>query len=168
MDTWEARGRPKLEKLMKNLQAKIDQFLSLYKSKDPFAALTDDHADWERDNKLTEKLCILKQEILSVDPSVDFNALVKEIDFAKEKAAQDLNEYNRKHMIEMMFLTYEDQYGWEDLDEQDKRFAKNYGDLWLEFQDEIWEKVCPAHRAKKYAEQAIADSKLVEVDCEYN
>ena len=151
------------ENKMANLQNKINEFKTLYQSKDPFAALTDCHADWERDNNLTEKLCILKQDILAVEPGFDFNALVKDIDDQKKKAAQELDDFNRKHSIEMMYLNYERQYGWEDLDKQDARFERQYGDLWLEFQDDIWEKVCPAHRAKKYAEQAIADSKIVEV-----
>lgn len=148
---------------MSKLQSKISEFKTLYKSKDPFAALTDCHADWKRDNELTEQLCILKQDILFIDPDFDINSLTKEIDDQRKQAEKDLEERNRKHLIEIMYASYEHQYGWGDLDEQDKRFELQYKDLWLEFQDDIWEKFCPEHRAKKYAEQAIADSKIVEV-----
>ena len=148
---------------MNPLVAKTKEFIELYKQKDPFAALTDSHADWKRDNDLTKKLCILKQDILAIAPHYDINHLVKQLDEIKQGNFDVLNEHNRKHRIEMMYAQYKRQYGWHDLDEQDQRFEKEFGDLWLEHQDDIWEQVCPKHRAKKYAEQAIADSKIVEV-----
>jgi len=148
---------------MNALNIKLAAFKSLYEQKDPFAALTDSHADWKRDNELTDKLCILKQDILAIAPHYDINHLVKQLDEIKQGNFDVLNEHNRKHRIEMMYAQYKRQYGWHDLDEQDQRFEKEFGDLWLEHQDEIWEQVCPKHRANKYAEQAIADSKIVEV-----
>jgi hypothetical protein len=148
---------------MNPLNIKLAAFKSLYEQKDPFAALTDCHKDWQRDNELTEQLCILKQDILALGGKEELDGIVAEFKSKREEADKRLSEFNRKHCIEMMYAQYKRQYGWHDLDEQDQRFEKEFGDLWLEHQDDIWEQVCPKHRANKYAEQAIADSKIVEV-----
>jgi len=148
---------------MNALNIKLAAFKSLYEQKDPFAALTDCHKDWQRDNELTEQLCILKQDILGLDGKEELDRIVAEFKAQREGSNQRLIESNRKHRIEMMYAQYKRQYGWGDLDEQDQRFDKEFGDLWLEHQDDIWEQVCPKHRANKYAEQAIADSKILEV-----
>ena len=148
---------------MNPLNIKLEAFKSLYEQKDPFAALTDCHKDWQRDNELTEQLCILKQDILALGGKEELDGIVAEFKSKREEADKRLSEFNRKHCIEMMYAQYKRQYGWHDLDEQDQRFEKEFGDLWLEHQDDIWEQVCPKHRANKYAQQAIADSKIVEV-----
>jgi len=148
---------------MNPLNIKLAAFKSLYEQKDPFAALTDCHKDWQRDNELTEQLCILKQDILDLGGKEELDGIVAEFKSKREESDKRLSEFNRKHCIEMMYAQYKRQYGWHDLDEQDQRFEKEFGDLWLEHQDDIWEQVCPKHRANKYAEQAIADSKIVEV-----
>ena len=148
---------------MNQLNIKLAAFKSLYEQKDPFAALTDCHKDWQRDNELTEQLCILKQDILDLGGKEELDGIVAEFKAKREESDKRLSELNRKHSIEMMYVQYKHQYGWNDLDEQDQRFERQYGDLWLEHQDDIWEQVCPKHRANKYAEQAIADSKIVEV-----
>ena len=51
-------------------------------------------------------------------------------------------------------------------DEADKIMERKSGQVWAIVQDEVWEWVSPEHRARKYEEQAIADSKLPEVDYE--
>ena len=51
-------------------------------------------------------------------------------------------------------------------DEADKIMESKLGQVWPIIQDELWDWVSPEHRARKYEEQAIADSKLVEVDYE--
>lgn len=148
---------------MKELTIKLAAFESLYAQKDPYAALTDCHKDWVRNNELTQQLCIIKQEILALGGKQELDAIVEKFKQKQEESERRLEEFNRKHLIKLMYIEYEHQYGWNDLDEQDKRFEKSYGDLWIEHRDEIWEKVCPKHRSKKYAEHAIADSKLPEV-----
>jgi hypothetical protein len=51
-------------------------------------------------------------------------------------------------------------------DEADKVMERKCGQVWAIVQDEVWDWVSPEHRARKYEEQAIADSKLPEVDYE--
>ncbi len=152
-----------LEKSMNALNIKIEAFKSLYEKKDPFAALTNDHKDWQRDNELTEQLCIIKQEILALGGKEEFDAVVAEFKQKRDEADKRLEEFNKKHQVEMMLIQYKHQYGWHNLDEQDQRFEERYGELWLQHRDDIWQKVCPKHRSKRYAQEAIAESKLLEV-----
>jgi hypothetical protein len=51
-----------------------------------------------------------------------------------------------------------------DPDVADQYAQDTFGEDWFIHQDHVWDEVSdPEHRAKKYAEQAIADSKLPEV-----
>ena len=63
---------------MNPLNIKLAAFKSLYEQKDPFAALTDCHKDWQRDNELTEQLCILKQDILALGGKEELDGIVAE------------------------------------------------------------------------------------------
>ena len=56
-----------------------------------------------------------------------------------------------------------------DYDVAYKYAEDTFGEDWFIHQDHVWDNFAsPEHRARRYEEQAIADSKLVEVDCGYN
>lgn len=49
-------------------------------------------------------------------------------------------------------------------DETDKLMSLYFKEAWHRHEDYVWDLFAPSeHRARKYAEQAIADSKIVEV-----
>ena len=55
----------------------------------------------------------------------------------------------------------------EDYEETDRFMALYFKEAWHRHEDYVWEVFAtPEHRARKYEEQAIADSKLPEVDYE--
>lgn len=54
-----------------------------------------------------------------------------------------------------------------DYDVADQYAEETFGEDWFIHQDHVWDHYAdPEHRARKYEEQAIADSKLPEVDYE--
>jgi len=54
-----------------------------------------------------------------------------------------------------------------DYEETDKMMALCFKEAWHRHEDHVWDNFAsPEHRARRYEEQAIADSKLVEVDYE--
>ena len=48
-------------------------------------------------------------------------------------------------------------------DKADNVMEAQSSEIWAIVQDDVWDMCAPEHRARKYAEQAIADSKIVEV-----
>jgi len=51
-----------------------------------------------------------------------------------------------------------------DYEKTDKLMSLYFKEAWHRHEDHVWELFAtPEHRANKYAEQAIADSKIVEV-----
>lgn len=148
---------------MTELNVKLAAYKSLRSQQDRFAAFTDCHKDWQRNNEIDLELARLHKDIMGLGGQDELEAILLQFKAEEDAADRRLEELNRKMDIEMMYIQYQHQYGWHDLDEQDQRFEDRFGELWLQHRDDIWEKVCPKHRAKKYAQDAIADSKLPEV-----
>ena len=48
-------------------------------------------------------------------------------------------------------------------DKADNVMEAQSSEIWAIVQDDVWDMCAPEHRARKYEEQAIADSKIVEV-----
>jgi hypothetical protein len=48
-------------------------------------------------------------------------------------------------------------------DQADNLMESQNSQIWAIVQDDVWDMCAPEHRARKYEEQAIADSKLPEV-----
>ena len=56
-----------------------------------------------------------------------------------------------------------------DYEETDKLMSLYFKEAWHRHEDHVWDLFAtPEHRARKYEEQAIADSKIPEVDYECN
>lgn len=148
---------------MNELNVKLAAYKSLRSQQDRFAALTDCHKDWQRNNEITLELASLKKDIIDLGGQDEIEALLFQFKVEEDAADRRLEEFNRKHAIEMMYVQYKHSYGYGKVDDLDARMERQFGDLWLEHQDDVWQKVAPKHFARKYAEAAIADSKLPEV-----
>ena len=144
---------------MNNLEAKLDRYKSLGASSDKFAYLTDVHADYTRQHKIDMERYSLWAEIRDLggmDQLLEIRAQEK----AEEEARQARNDQAR---LERMYTEYTRLLETLSPDEADERMASAFFGNWEDSQEQVWERIAPEHRARKYAEQAIADSKLPEV-----